>query len=37
MSHKKEFQKIVAKSGLTNKAVENLWKWYDCRKEDLAR
>jgi len=29
MSRKKEFQEIIAKSGLASKAVENLWKWYD--------
>jgi len=31
MSRRKEFQEIVAKSGLTSRAVENLWKWYDVK------
>jgi hypothetical protein len=32
MIKKKEFYKIVEKSRLTNKAKENLWKWYALTK-----
>ncbi len=36
MIRKKEFEEIVAKSGLTHKAAENVWKWYEEKPKSQA-
>jgi hypothetical protein len=37
MIKKKEFYNIVEKSRLTDKAKENLWKWYTPTKKRAPR
>jgi hypothetical protein len=37
MIKKKEFDKIIEQSSLTNKAKENLWKWYTPTKMHAPR
>jgi hypothetical protein len=33
MKDKKQFERLMAKSGCTQRAAEELWKWYDCAEK----